>query len=406
MNPILIGIFGRGTFSFFISFIQEVTKPFLQPQIMKKLPHKLYALSVAALLVINLFFSVSLKGQENHTKIEFPDIPGFRTLKCDFHMHSVFSDGSVWPDIRVQEALRHGLDAIAITDHLEYQPKQEDVSSKDMNRSYQLARQAAQGEDLLIINAAEITRSMPPGHANALFLEDANKLKQENVMEAFMEARRQGAFVFWNHPDWTSQKPDGVAEVSDMHLELFSQGLIQGIEIVNGGTYSEEALQIAGEYNLSFICNSDVHGLIDWEYDLARGKHRPVTLVFAKEKSEEALKEGLMEGRTALWFENTLVGKEEFLNPLITSSLTVERQGRSIVQSILLKNQSDVNYILENQSDYNFHNLAAVFTLEAHETKLIQVKTITPLPSFSLQFKVLNAFTAPRSHPEITILVK
>ena len=53
--------------------------------------------------------------------IEFPNIPGYLTLKCDFHMHTVFSDGSVWPDIRVEEALKDGLDAIATTEHLELQ---------------------------------------------------------------------------------------------------------------------------------------------------------------------------------------------------------------------------------------------------------------------------------------------
>ncbi len=39
-------------------------------------------------------------------KINFPDIPGYKTLLCDFHQHTVFSDGSVWPNIRVQEALK------------------------------------------------------------------------------------------------------------------------------------------------------------------------------------------------------------------------------------------------------------------------------------------------------------
>ena len=43
---------------------------------------------------------------KSNRKIEFPDLPGYKTLVCDLHMHSVFSDGSVWPDIRVQEAIR------------------------------------------------------------------------------------------------------------------------------------------------------------------------------------------------------------------------------------------------------------------------------------------------------------
>ncbi|HOI80411.1 MAG TPA: PHP domain-containing protein, partial [Petrimonas sp.] len=51
------------------------------------------------------------------SNIVIPDVNGFKVLKCDFHMHTVFSDGDVWPTVRVQEAWREGLDAIAITDH-------------------------------------------------------------------------------------------------------------------------------------------------------------------------------------------------------------------------------------------------------------------------------------------------
>ena len=54
--------------------------------------------------------------------LKFPDIPGYKIMKCDLHLHTVFSDGSVWPDIRVMEALLDGLDVISLTEHLEYQP--------------------------------------------------------------------------------------------------------------------------------------------------------------------------------------------------------------------------------------------------------------------------------------------
>ena len=36
--------------------------------------------------------------------IRIPDIPGYLTLTGDFHMHTIFSDGRVWPDLRVEEA--------------------------------------------------------------------------------------------------------------------------------------------------------------------------------------------------------------------------------------------------------------------------------------------------------------
>ncbi|HAO89312.1 MAG TPA: PHP domain-containing protein, partial [Gammaproteobacteria bacterium] len=39
-------------------------------------------------------------------------------MVVDLHTHSVFSDGHVWPRIRVGEAIRDGLDAMAGTEHL------------------------------------------------------------------------------------------------------------------------------------------------------------------------------------------------------------------------------------------------------------------------------------------------
>ena len=54
--------------------------------------------------------------------LSYPNIPGYLSLKADLHQHTVFSDGAVWPGIRVQESLRENLDAISLTEHLEYQP--------------------------------------------------------------------------------------------------------------------------------------------------------------------------------------------------------------------------------------------------------------------------------------------
>ena len=87
---------------------------------------------------------------------------------------------------------------------------------------------AAEGKDLIVINGAEITRSMPPGHSNAIFVEDVNKLNQDDVMEVFREAKRQGAFVFYNHPNWTRQQKDGVATLHELHIKLLNEGLLNG----------------------------------------------------------------------------------------------------------------------------------------------------------------------------------
>ena len=122
------------------------------------------------------------------TEINIPDILGYKTLKCDFHMHTVFSDGSVWPDMRPEEAWREGLDAIAITDHIEYLPHKKDLNI-GFNRSYEIAESAGEKLDIIVIRGSEITRRMPPGHLNAIFLKDASKLKQETWREAIAEAK-------------------------------------------------------------------------------------------------------------------------------------------------------------------------------------------------------------------------
>ena len=53
-------------------------------------------------------------GESNPERhIEFPDTADYQTLVLDLHTHSVFSDGHVWPTVRVSEALRDGLHGMA-----------------------------------------------------------------------------------------------------------------------------------------------------------------------------------------------------------------------------------------------------------------------------------------------------
>src|SRR5690606_36705934 len=58
--------------------------------------------------------------------LNIPNVNGLQVLKCDFHMHTVFTDGHVWPNVRGQEAWREGLDAISYTEHTAYNPHSKD----------------------------------------------------------------------------------------------------------------------------------------------------------------------------------------------------------------------------------------------------------------------------------------
>lgn len=364
------------------------------------------------LLLFILINQFSLAQNHNHAfgrEIKFPNVEGYLTLKADLHIHTVFSDGSVWPDIRVQEAIKDGLDVISLTEHLEYQPHEEDIPHPNRNRSYELALKIAEGNDLMIVHGSEITRNMPPGHSNAIFINDANKMVKEDAKEAFDEAKHQNAFVFWNHPTWTGQEKDGIAKIYDFHKELIKDGKLHGIEVVNERSYSEEALQIALDHNLTIMGTSDVHGLIDWDFGLDHGGHRPVTLIFSEERSEPSLQEALKAGRTVVWYNNLLIGKEENLSPLLKASIQLEAfeyPDDLQMATVQVKNMSDAKMILENLSPYSFYDMADIIELEPHATTTLKVKTKSRLTSFDLKFKVLNAITAPKTHPEFTLNVK
>ena len=194
------------------------------------------------LVIISINYS-AIYGQktEKYTrKIFFPDIDEYKTLLTDFHQHTVFSDGSVWPTIRVEEAIKDGLDAISLTEHLEYQPYSKDIPNPDRNRAYNIAKSFAENKNksldrkLIVINGQEITRSMPPGHINAIFLNDANKLLHpKDSLKGILAANKQDAFVFWNHPAWPAQRSDGIAKLDEFHKYLIEKKLLHGIEVVN-----------------------------------------------------------------------------------------------------------------------------------------------------------------------------
>ncbi|MCG6189595.1 Sb-PDE family phosphodiesterase [Maribellus maritimus] len=299
------------------------------------------------ILWIFIFFTGIVSGQSRKI-INIPDIAGYQTLKCDFHIHTIFSDGTVWPTVRIEEAWEEGLDAIAISDHIEYRPHSKDVVA-DHNRSFEIAEPLAQQKNVVLIRAAEITRSMPPGHLNALFIRNANLLERDDVMDAIKEAREQGSFIFWNHPGWKAQQPDSTVWWEE-HTELLDNGLLHGIEVYNSNEYYPEALEWANEKSLTMLGNSDVHDPIGMSYDLSTGR-RPMTLVFAKSKTTGGIKEALFSQRTAVYFDETVIGKSEILEPLFFASLAFKDNPLKIQNGasrrIEITNKSDIDYELE-----------------------------------------------------------
>ena len=297
------------------------------------------------------------------TEISIPDFGGFQTLKCEFHCHTIFSDGKVWPDIRVHEAWSQGLDAIAITDHIEYRPNK-DILKGDLNESFNIAKKAGDGIGFIVIKGTEVTRDKPLGHLNALFLEDVMPLDVSDPLDAIDQAKKQGAFIMWNHPGW----PDDKSTFYPVHEQLIKEKKIDGVEVFNYMEYYPVSFDWCKKYNLAFMANSDIHNTIFGDFG---SNIRPMTLVFAMEKSEKGIRDALFAKRSVAFFYGQLAGDPVYLQPLLLECLKVRQTTENMTE---IMNVSDIPFRIESDNGllYLFPARKTVL-IEKSEAKMLTV---------------------------------
>ena len=354
------------------------------------------------LFVVAVCLALPLFAQKGEIKI--PNLKGYVTLKCDFHIHTLFSDGSVWPNVRIDEAYREGLDAISITDHIEYRPKKDDIPASH-NRSYDIAIETAKARGILLVKGSEITRSMPPGHHNAIFLTNSDALDTPDYMDAFKAAKSQGAFIFWNHPGWLSQQPDTTLWWPE-HTKLLEQGMMQGIEVVNG-SYFREAHQWCLDKKLTMIGNTDAHAPLPV---YAAGQHRTMTLVFANNATLEGIKEALIARRTAVYHEEYVIGEEKFLKELFENALDWSMTKADNVVTVTVKNTSDLSFRLklanhDRRLVYFRNSDIAPYVIGPNRTQTFTVRLLDGVTGGDVNFIVQNFLILPDTGMPYTLKI-
>jgi hypothetical protein len=332
-----------------------------------------------------------------------PDLPGLKTLKADFHLHTVFSDGNVWPTVHVQEAWRDGLDVIALTEHAEYTPHAADVKV-DIGRSYVVAKPLADQLGLMLIPGVEITkpdpwkapRVLPEGsaHFNALFVTDANALHvPDDLMEALRRAKAQNAFVFWNHPRFRVARARWFPPVA----RAFDAGLFAGMELVNGPDFYDEAYPWIAERRLTIIANSDAHDPVP---PRTAASHRPITLLFVKTADLAGVREALESRRTAAWQGDDVWGAEVHVRDLWTGAIVLETP--VLVRgspALRLRNSSAIPMHMVLRGAPEWLIVPSPLTLNAQTVTPVRLAFSGAAPSgeqrLELTFEVTNLHTAP-----------
>ena len=351
-----------------------------------------------------------------------PDIPGYVTLAGDLHIHTCFSDGTVWPTTRVAEAAYDGLDFLAITDHLDsrhqkMKKKGYFTEKTDQNTSYLLAKEVSRKYGVDVFHGAELTRGLRivPAHFNVHFIDDAMPIlkalesedsaiddpmtrEQTALLNGLKAARAQKAFITFNHPNWHPQQPVKT-EWMPLHEAVFKSGLMDGIEIVNGDTgLCKEGFHWAIERGLTVVSGTDSHAPMFEDVDYQAGEKRPRTLVFAKDRTQDSIREALFAGRTIVYHDGCFYGAEANVRPFFNEALKVVSTSVK-EKSISMKVQNVTSVPIVLSKDAGSENLSVRFqtTVNPGETVVISVQPIYGAPKFDfdecdLNFKVLNYF--------------
>ena len=314
----------------------------------------------------------TLRNEVLRNEIILPKVNDYLVLKSDLHIHTVYSDGNVTPEYRVQEAWTDGLDVMAITDHVEYRrwegqmvtflkgympegTKAENTNLvgkkadergilSDLNLPCRVAKSSAEQYGLILIPGIEITRDpLTIGHYNALFVKDANTIYDADPIVSIKNAREQGAIIVQNHPGWRRKN----LEVLEFEQKVYAEDLIDGVEIMNGSEFYPTVVDRASEKKMFMSANTDIHGTTARDYTSV-GQLRDMTLILAKDKSLDSVKEALMARRTLAYAYGSIAGEEQlvrdFFNACITYETLFEKDGKQ--RKVRMSNPTSMTFVL------------------------------------------------------------
>ena len=357
-------------------------------------------------------------ARDVHRKeIIIPQVNGFNVYKADLHTHTIYSDAQVLPKYRIREAWQDGLDIIAVTEHVEYRPNESDlvkyldkytdkkskeaVNNKiiseaatkdgimvDLNTAVNISQKLAKSYGLIVIPGLEITRDANQiGHFNALFTTDNNLIYDPDPYQAILNAKAQNALVQHNHPGWRRT----TLAYSDWQKRVYEEGLVDGVEVVNGEEIYPGIVDRCVQNGYFISANTDIHQTTAMEYR-AYSQDRPMTLIFANDKSLGAVRQALEAKRTlALAFRN-LWGPDQLLKDLFLACVKVELvAGRKYV----LTNISSIPFVLQQDGANRVH-------LDPSTSVFMSI----PKNGNSLNFAVVNMWNGAESNPNIEITVK
>ena len=142
----------------------------------------------------------------------------------------------------------------------------------------------------------------------------------------------------------------------------------------------------------------------------AHDHSKVMTLVLAKDRSEDAIMEALFEKRTAAVWDDKIMGRENVLKPIIINALDIRFKRNNGDQGLFeIENMSGLPFkfeVLEVPNDLRFRNDVPIVAPALEVAALEGNNNIKDASLQNIKIKVLNAFVAPKKNLIIDIPVK
>ena len=364
----------------------------------------------------------------HRTEIILPQVNGYTCYKADLHTHTMFSDGDLTPRQRIREAWMDGLDIVALTDHLEYRRQEQEMlnalapynadgkpytyrpanielvksnHTTGVKCNYDAVYDEAKAfvkrsaMPIMLVKGTELSREpLQLGHFCALFVKDISSIYDRDIKQALRNVHAQGGLVIHNHPAYRRTTSDK----SKMQAELYDEGLIDGVEIVNDLTFYPKIIRRAVEENLIMLGASDIHRPTTEVYG-SRGVLRTMTFIMAKECTEKAIREALEKRRTIAYSGGDLMGEEKLLSDFFNAAVDCRL-------ALYNEHESTGYYHLTNNSSIPMRVAygGAIYELEPFKTVMLGYKESTAKESH-LALCVENMWHIDYQHPTVKLAI-
>ena len=178
--------------------------------------------------------------------------------------------------------------------------------------------------------------------------------------------------------------------MSDFEKAVYAEGLIDGIEVMNGEEFYPKVIDRAYEFGLYMSSNTDIHSNSEGDYE-GTMLGRNMTFILSKENTLESIREALVAKRTICYSYDRYEGEESLLKDLFKACVSFSEVSRN-------EKKGTTTFTVTNLSSLPF-----VVCLPGSDPQWIDPFKTIKLAGKDLRLEIVNMWCGGDSHPVVNV---